>query len=153
MPLAGPITKSELMALASVSSTLAGSKPEKLLDQTRDVLRLKHYSLRTVPRNLDARRAIPFADCLRPACAANLLKWNAPRPRPIQLTSNRFDAIVTAAYDGISGPAGKKRNWDRERSLYCPASKSRACREGHTSGPCRWLFSAARVGSEFSADT
>src|SRR5438132_5476377 len=23
------------------------------------------------------------------------------------------------------------------------ASKSRACREGHTSGPCRWLFSAA----------
>src|SRR5438552_2918363 len=25
--------------------------------------------------------------------------------------------------------------------------------EGHTSGPCRWLFSAARVRSEFSADT
>src|SRR6266853_6276152 len=24
------------------------------------------------------------------------------------------------------------------------ASKSRACREGHTSGPCRWLFLAAR---------
>jgi len=24
------------------------------------------------------------------------------------------------------------------------ASKSRACREGHISGPCRWLFSAAR---------
>src|SRR5437016_40620 len=24
------------------------------------------------------------------------------------------------------------------------ASKSRACREGHTSGPCQWLFSAAR---------
>src|SRR6266513_1681618 len=24
------------------------------------------------------------------------------------------------------------------------ASKSRACREGHTSGPCRWLFSVAR---------
>src|SRR5213080_3983775 len=25
------------------------------------------------------------------------------------------------------------------------ASKSRACREGHTSGPCRWLFSAAQT--------
>src|SRR2546423_1607284 len=25
------------------------------------------------------------------------------------------------------------------------ASKSRACREGYTSGPCRWLFSAART--------
>src|SRR5436190_13599272 len=24
------------------------------------------------------------------------------------------------------------------------ASKSQACREGHTSGPCRWLFSATR---------
>src|SRR5437879_12529730 len=47
LPLAGPITKSELMALASVSPTVAGSKPKKLLDQTRDVLRLKHYSLRT----------------------------------------------------------------------------------------------------------
>jgi hypothetical protein len=32
-----------------------------------------------------------------------------------------------------------------ELSLVRPvtASKSRACREGHTSGPCRWLFSAA----------
>jgi hypothetical protein len=35
------------MALASVSPTVAGSKPKKLLDQTRDVSRLKHYSLRT----------------------------------------------------------------------------------------------------------
>ena len=29
-----------------------------------------------------------------------------------------IDAIITAAYDVISGPAGKKRDWDRERSLY-----------------------------------
>jgi hypothetical protein len=35
------------MALASVSPTVAGSKPKKLFDQTRDVLRLKHHSLRT----------------------------------------------------------------------------------------------------------
>jgi hypothetical protein len=41
LPLAGPITKSELMALASVSATVAGSKLKKLLGQTRDVLRLK----------------------------------------------------------------------------------------------------------------
>src|SRR5437773_8342575 len=34
----------------------------------------------------------------------------------------------------------------RESLMHFPvtASKSRACREGHTSGPCRWLFSAAR---------
>jgi hypothetical protein len=33
-----------------------------------------------------------------------------------------IDAIVTAAYDEISGPAGKKRNWDRERSLFIPGA-------------------------------
>ena len=34
-----------------------------------------------------------------------------------------IDAIVAAAYDGISGPAGKKRDWDRERSLYIPGAR------------------------------
>ena len=35
------------MTVASVSPAVVGGKPKKLLDQTRDVLRLKHYSLRT----------------------------------------------------------------------------------------------------------
>jgi hypothetical protein len=34
-----------------------------------------------------------------------------------------IDAIVTAAYDVISGPGGKKRNWERERSLYYPGAR------------------------------
>ena len=34
-----------------------------------------------------------------------------------------IDAIVAAAYDSISGPAGEKRNWDRERSLYYPGAR------------------------------
>ena len=34
-----------------------------------------------------------------------------------------IDSIITAAYDGISGPAGKKRDWDRERSLYIPGAR------------------------------
>lgn len=29
-----------------------------------------------------------------------------------------LDAIIAATYDVISGPAGKKRDWDRERSLF-----------------------------------
>jgi len=33
------------------------------------------------------------------------------------------DAIVKAAYDVISGPAGKKRDWDRERSLFIPGAR------------------------------
>jgi hypothetical protein len=34
-----------------------------------------------------------------------------------------IDAIIHAAYDSISGPAGEKRNWDRERSLYLPRAR------------------------------
>jgi hypothetical protein len=29
-----------------------------------------------------------------------------------------IEAIIAAAYDSISGPAGKKRDWDRMRSLF-----------------------------------
>ena len=29
-----------------------------------------------------------------------------------------IDAIIAAAYDVISGPAGQKRDWNRERSLF-----------------------------------
>ena len=34
-----------------------------------------------------------------------------------------IDAIVNAAYDGISGSAGQKRDWDRERSLFLPGAR------------------------------
>src|SRR5204863_2684572 len=33
------------------------------------------------------------------------------------------DAIITAAYDVISGPADKERDWDRERSLFYPGAR------------------------------
>jgi integron integrase len=47
LPLVRPITKSELMTVGSVPPAVPASKPKKLLDQMRDILRLKHYSLRT----------------------------------------------------------------------------------------------------------
>ena len=34
-----------------------------------------------------------------------------------------IDAIIAAAYDVISGPAGKKRDWDRERSLFISGAR------------------------------
>jgi hypothetical protein len=34
-----------------------------------------------------------------------------------------IDAIIAAAYDGISGPAGEKRDWERERSLFYPGAR------------------------------
>ena len=33
-----------------------------------------------------------------------------------------IDAIIAATYDVISGPAGKIRDWDRERSLFIPGA-------------------------------
>lgn len=46
---------------------------------------------------------------------------NIPPGNPKDVES--IDAIVTAAYDEISGPAGKQRNWDRERSLFLPGAR------------------------------
>ncbi|HEX4637890.1 MAG TPA: hypothetical protein VH170_00220 [Chthoniobacterales bacterium] len=34
-----------------------------------------------------------------------------------------IDAIIAASYDVISGPAGKKRDWERERSLFYPGAR------------------------------
>jgi hypothetical protein len=34
-----------------------------------------------------------------------------------------IDAIINTAYRVISGPAGKKRDWDRERSLFLPGAR------------------------------
>jgi hypothetical protein len=34
-----------------------------------------------------------------------------------------IDAIIAAAYDVICGPAGKKRDWNRERSLFYPGAR------------------------------
>ena len=40
-------------------------------------------------------------------------------PREVQ----SIDAIIAAAYDVISGPAGQKRDWNRERSLFYPGAR------------------------------
>ena len=34
-----------------------------------------------------------------------------------------IDAIINAAYEVISGRAGKKRDWDRDRSLFLPGAR------------------------------
>jgi hypothetical protein len=45
---------------------------------------------------------------------------NGPKTNPGDVES--IDAIITATYEVISGPAGAKRNWDRERSLFVPGA-------------------------------
>jgi len=34
-----------------------------------------------------------------------------------------IDAIIAATYDVISGPAGERRDWERERSLFYPGAR------------------------------
>lgn len=46
---------------------------------------------------------------------------SVPAANPADVSS--IDAIIAAVYDVISGPAGKKRNWDRMRSLFLPGAR------------------------------
>ena len=59
-----------------------------------------------------------------------------PSPMPKQLSNEKpapaaanpadvvsLDSIIAAVYDVISGPAGKKRDWDRMRSLFIPGAR------------------------------
>lgn len=45
----------------------------------------------------------------------------AHRARPADVQS--VDAILSALYDVISGPAGQPRDWDRFRSLFVPGAR------------------------------
>ena len=44
-----------------------------------------------------------------------------PAANPADVAS--IDAIIAAVYDVISGPTGKKRDWDRMRSLFVPGAR------------------------------
>lgn len=44
-----------------------------------------------------------------------------PAANPADVSS--IDAIIAAVYDVISGPQGKKRDWDRMRSLFVPGAR------------------------------
>jgi hypothetical protein len=51
-----------------------------------------------------------------------------PQPTPTTPAANpadvaSIDSIIAAVYDVISGPAGKKRDWDRMRSLFVPGAR------------------------------
>ncbi len=45
----------------------------------------------------------------------------APEADPADVASP--DALITAVYDVISGPAGAERDWDRFRSLFAPGAR------------------------------
>ena len=46
-----------------------------------------------------------------------------PTPAANPADVSTIDAIIAALYDVISGPAGRKRDWDRFRSLFAPGAR------------------------------
>ena len=59
-----------------------------------------------------------------PTPAMKPLTVELPKPpdaNPADVAS--MDSIIAAVYDVISGPAGKKRDWDRMRSLFVPGAR------------------------------
>jgi hypothetical protein len=78
--------------------------------------RLIRYSALTVALMLIATPAARLAAQATPAAPAA-----TPAANPADVAS--LDAILTALYDVISGPAGQARNWDRMRSLFVPGAR------------------------------
>jgi hypothetical protein len=60
---------------------------------------------------VETRRAVSEQASTPPAVSAN----------PADVSS--MNAIIAALYDVISGPTGKKRDWDRMRSLFIPGAR------------------------------
>ena len=52
---------------------------------------------------------------------ARLDAQSAPAANPADVSSR--EALITALYDVISGPAGQKRDWNRFRSLFTPGAR------------------------------
>lgn len=70
---------------------------------------------------------VPFVLCAICALAQSAARQST-NPAPATVESkpgdvNSIETILATTYDVISGPAGKKRNWDRFRSLFCPGAR------------------------------
>src|SRR5205807_2736740 len=136
--------------LASASPTVAGSKPKKLLDQTRDVLRLKHYSLRTersycdwIERCDDLRRpAVWSSKSARPAkdfesCETVSIAENAQCPL-VRCAAQPSLACHAIAFGG--GGSRRKSN-EGGSSLASHADSSRRSRtKTETTRQCHRTF-------------
>ena len=66
---------------------------------------------------------------------------SGPRPVANPADVQSVDAILSALYDVISGPAGQKRDWNRFRSLFVPNARlipSRARQDGSGADAIVW---------------
>lgn len=65
-----------------------------------------------------------------------------PRPAANPADVSSPDAILTALYDVISGPAGARRDWDRFRSLMAPNARLMPTRPQPDGGTALTMWSA-----------
>jgi len=78
---------------------------------------------------MDRRRAGALTRARRlaqilPADEGKNIMTEQPAPKPADPRDvGSPEQIVAALYDVISGPAGKKRDWDRMRSLFIPGAR------------------------------
>lgn len=63
----------------------------------------------------------PATPSAMPAPTATPSIPSLPAANPADVAS--VDSIIAAVYDVISGPAGKKRDWDRMKSLFIPGAR------------------------------
>lgn len=74
----------------------------------------------------------PKTQSQQPEAAAQAAPVPAPAANPADVASP--NAILAATYDVISGPATKKRDWDRFRSLFVPGARLIPTRPNKTGG-------------------
>lgn len=65
--------------------------------------------------------AVHFAEVAKAQVATGTPAPQAAAANPADVAT--MDSIISALYDVISGPAGKKRDWDRFRSLFAPGAR------------------------------
>jgi hypothetical protein len=73
------------------------------------------------PQSPDTSAQKPATASATPAPAATPPILSPPAASPADVAS--VDSIIAAVYDVISGPAGKKRDWDRMKSLFIPGAR------------------------------
>jgi len=70
---------------------------------------------------------LTFVCVLVPVCKSDTGEQQMESAKPaVEANSadvKSMDAVLAALYDVISGPAGKKRDWDRFRSLFVPGAR------------------------------
>src|SRR6478672_9623729 len=87
---------------------------------------MKHRNTKAPARGLARAKLIVVLLGASGAVSASVPALQVEKPSPPAATAAdvaSMESIVAALCDVISGPAGKKRDWDRMRSLFIPGAR------------------------------